>query len=129
MGIRMALGARGRDVVAMVVGIVLPLTLAGIAIGVVLAMAATRLMSSLPFGVRSMDPITFAAVVVILVTMALLAAFLSACGADGPDGGFAGSVSHFRKSVMLMVRLSPFSSEPGGGFVACARYPDSEVER
>jgi putative ABC transport system permease protein len=85
IGIRMALGATQRDVLRMVVGAAMRLALSGVAIGLLAALAATRLMSSLLFGVRSSDPLTFAAVAVILVGTALLATYLPARRATRVD--------------------------------------------
>jgi putative ABC transport system permease protein len=81
----MALGATQRDVLRMVVGAAMRLALSGVAIGLLAALAATRLMSSLLFGVRSSDPLTFAAVAAILVGTALLATYLPARRATRVD--------------------------------------------
>jgi putative ABC transport system permease protein len=85
IGIRMALGATQHDVMRMVVGAAMRLAFGGVAIGLVAALAATRLMSSLLFGVRSSDPLTFAAVAAILVGTALVATYLPARRATRVD--------------------------------------------
>ena len=85
IGIRMALGATRRDVLAMVLGGALRLAGAGVAIGVLLAAAATQLLSSLLFGVRSTDPGTFGATIAILLAAALTAAYLPARRATRVD--------------------------------------------
>jgi putative ABC transport system permease protein len=76
MGLRMALGAQPWTVLALVLREAGKLTALGLAAGLALALAATRLMASLLFGVGSADPATFAAVAVGLAAVALLAAYL-----------------------------------------------------
>ena len=78
IGIRMALGAQVADVRTLFLRHGLWLTGVGIALGVVVAFALTRLMSSLLFGVGPMDPITYAAVSGALACVALLATYLPA---------------------------------------------------
>jgi len=85
IGIRMALGATRRDVLAMVLGGALRLAGAGVAIGVLLAAAATQLLSSLLFDVRSTDPGTFGATVALLLAAAVMAAYLPARRATRVD--------------------------------------------
>jgi putative ABC transport system permease protein len=76
IGIRMALGAQRRDVLRMVVGQSMRLTLAGIGIGAAGALALTRLMSGLLFATKPVDPVTFAAVSGVLAAVAALASYL-----------------------------------------------------
>jgi predicted permease len=78
IGIRMALGAQDREVTRMFVRHALALTAAGVVCGLGVAPALTRLMSSLLFGVRSVDPVTYAAVSLGLVATAALAAYIPA---------------------------------------------------
>ncbi|HSG40519.1 MAG TPA: ABC transporter permease [Thermoanaerobaculia bacterium] len=78
IGVRMALGARRRDISRMVLREGLAITLLGIAVGVAGALAVTRLMLALLFGVSPTDPATFAAVPVLLAGVALLASWLPA---------------------------------------------------
>ncbi|MDT7604748.1 MAG: putative transport system permease protein [Acidobacteriota bacterium] len=78
IGIRMALGAQARDVVRLVVGQGLRLTLAGIIVGLAGAFALTRLMTTLLFGVTATDPATFVAIPLLLVAVALAACFIPA---------------------------------------------------
>lgn len=85
IGVRMALGAGAKDVVSAVVRKGLALALLGTFIGVGLALALTRLVSSLLFGVTPTDPTTFAAVVAILVTVAFFACYFPARRAANID--------------------------------------------
>ena len=84
-GVRMALGARPSDVRDLVVRGGAMLMLAGIVIGVAGALALTRLMSSLVFGVTTTDPVTYLSSVVMLATMALLASYIPARRATQVD--------------------------------------------
>jgi putative ABC transport system permease protein len=78
IGIRMALGAQKGDVLRMVVGQGIKLTLTGVAIGVIGALGLTRFLSSLLYGVRPTDPLTFTFVSLILIAVALLACYIPA---------------------------------------------------
>jgi putative ABC transport system permease protein len=78
IGIRMALGARGVDVLRTVLGRGLRLTLLGVAVGVGGAWTLTRLLSSLLYEVRPMDGLTLAYVSIVLTAVALLASYLPA---------------------------------------------------
>jgi putative ABC transport system permease protein len=78
MGIRLALGAQRRDLLKLVMGQGLTLTMIGIAAGLILAFALTRLLSSMLFGVSAADPITFVAIAALLAVVALMASFLPA---------------------------------------------------
>jgi putative ABC transport system permease protein len=78
IGVRVALGAHSRDVVAMILGQGLRTILIGIAIGFAGSLAITRTLQSLLFGVTATDPVTFAAVTLLLVTTALLACYIPA---------------------------------------------------
>jgi ABC-type antimicrobial peptide transport system permease subunit len=85
IGIRIALGAQRRDVLKLVVGRGLALTLVGAPVGVAGAFGLTRLMANLLFGVMATDPLTFIGVSVLLVVMALLACYLPARRATKVD--------------------------------------------
>jgi ABC-type antimicrobial peptide transport system permease subunit len=83
IGIRMALGAPQDSVVGMFVRYALVLAGAGVGLGLAVALPLTRLMSSLLFEVRPIDPATYLAVAAVLVTSALLASYLPARRATG----------------------------------------------
>ncbi|HLW78542.1 MAG TPA: ABC transporter permease, partial [Terriglobia bacterium] len=76
IGIRMALGARHAELVGIFVGQALGLTGVGVVCGLAAALALTRSMSSLLFGVKSVDPVTYGAVSLGLVVTAALASYL-----------------------------------------------------
>jgi putative ABC transport system permease protein len=78
IGIRMALGAQRRDILEMVMRQGITAVLTGVAIGVVAALALTRLMASLLFGVHAADAMTFASVAVLLTCVALAASYIPA---------------------------------------------------
>jgi predicted permease len=78
IGIRVALGATGVDVLKLVLGQAIRLALIGVAIGLAAAFAFTRLLSSLLFGVSPTDPLTFAVICVILIAVALMASYVPA---------------------------------------------------
>jgi putative ABC transport system permease protein len=81
----MALGAQSGDVLRMVVRQGMGITLIGVGIGLAGAFAATRVMSSLLFGVGTHDPITFVAIPLILAGVALVACFIPALRATKVD--------------------------------------------
>jgi len=76
IGIRMALGARNRDVLKLILGHGMALTVSGLAIGVLASLVVTRLMESLLFGVPAVDVVTYATVAVFLTCVALLACYV-----------------------------------------------------
>ena len=78
IGIRMALGARRQEVLLLVMGQGAKLALAGVAIGIAGGLTLTRLMSGLLYGVHATDPVTYGAVAILLMLVALVACFLPA---------------------------------------------------
>ena len=78
IGIRVAMGARRPDVLRMVLGQGMRLTLVGIGVGLMGAAAASRMLSSKLFGVTPTDPVTFAAVALLLMGVALAACYVPA---------------------------------------------------
>ncbi|HEY3137526.1 MAG TPA: ABC transporter permease [Blastocatellia bacterium] len=85
IGIRMALGAEPKDVVALVVRQGMIMTLIGVGVGLAGAFAATRVMSSLLFGVSAHDPLTFAGISLLLGAVAFMASFVPARRATRVD--------------------------------------------
>ena len=84
-GIRMALGAGAANLLRMVLRQGLTPVLVGLAAGVVAAMSAGRLMSSLLFGVSAHDPLTFGTVVLVVATVATLGCYIPARRASRLD--------------------------------------------
>jgi putative ABC transport system permease protein len=85
IGVRMALGATAREVLALVLGQGLRLVVVGLALGLLTAMALARVIQSMLFGISATDPLTFAAVSAILAAVALLATYLPARRATRVD--------------------------------------------
>jgi len=85
IGIRMALGAERGDVLRTVAAQGLRITMVGVVVGIAAGAAVTRFLSSLLFGLKPNDPITFAGVSLILIAVALLACYLPARRATKVD--------------------------------------------
>ncbi|MFN2455432.1 MAG: ABC transporter permease [Pyrinomonadaceae bacterium] len=89
IGIRMALGARSVDVLKLIVREAMLLALAGVAVGLLGAFMATRVLAGLLYGVSATDPVTFACVACVLFFVALLASYIPARKATRIDPNVA----------------------------------------
>jgi putative ABC transport system permease protein len=78
IGVRMALGATPRSVVRLIVGQGMRVVAVGVAVGLAGALLVTRLMTNVVYGIRVTDPVTYAAVSVLLVVVALVASYVPA---------------------------------------------------
>ena len=85
IGVRMALGAAGRDVFGLIVRQGMTLVLGGLVAGVAGALGMARLLTNLLFGVDSTDPVTFAATIFLMTAVALLACWIPARRATKVD--------------------------------------------
>ncbi len=78
IGLRLALGARPRDALGLILWQGLRLVALGAVVGVVAALAITRLLKTFLFGVSATDPVIFAAIIIVLLSVALLACYIPA---------------------------------------------------
>lgn len=85
IGIRVALGAQRNEVFRLIIFQGGKLALAGLAIGIIFALAFTRMMASLLYGITASDPVTFIAVAIVLTLVALLACYIPARRATRVD--------------------------------------------
>jgi putative ABC transport system permease protein len=85
IGLRMALGAERRNVIRMVLGQGMAMTLTGVVVGILASLALTRLMSGLLFGVTATDPITFAVCAGLVMVVSLIATYAPAAKASRVD--------------------------------------------
>lgn len=85
LGIRIALGAQRRDVLRLVLNHGMKMALSGVALGLVVAVGLTRLMTKMLYGVSATDPATFAVITLLLMTVALMACLIPAWRAAQVD--------------------------------------------
>ena len=85
IGVRVALGARAPDVVRLLVREGTMFAVGGVAIGLIVAIVSTRLVASWLYGVGATDPMTFAAVAVAMIAVALAASWVPAYRASRTD--------------------------------------------
>jgi ABC-type antimicrobial peptide transport system permease subunit len=85
LGIRIALGAQRRDVLRLVLSHGLKMALGGVALGLIVSLGLTRLLTRMLFGVSATDPMTFVTITLLLMTVALLACFVPAWRATQVD--------------------------------------------
>jgi putative ABC transport system permease protein len=85
LGVRLALGAQRRDVLRLVLTHGMKMALGGVALGLVVALGLTRLISKMLYGVSATDPVTFVVITLLLMTVALAACFIPAWRATQVD--------------------------------------------
>jgi ABC-type antimicrobial peptide transport system permease subunit len=87
LGVRIALGASRREVVQLIVGSALRVTIVGAALGITVALALSRLMRSLLFGVSASDPWTYGAAAALIIGVGIAASWIPARRATAIDPG------------------------------------------
>jgi len=79
------LGAQGRDILKLIIGQGMRLVILGVGIGLVASLALARLIEKLLFGVSSTDPVTFALIALLIITVAFVACWIPARRATKVD--------------------------------------------
>jgi ABC-type antimicrobial peptide transport system permease subunit len=85
LGVRIALGARRKDILRLVVNHGMKMALGGVAVGLLAALGLTRLLAQMLYGVSATDPATFTVIALLLAAVALAACFIPAWRATRVD--------------------------------------------
>jgi putative ABC transport system permease protein len=125
IGIRMALGAKGSDVLRMIIRQGMQPVIVGIVLGVACAYGASRVLTSYVFGVTTSDPLTFATVVALLAAVALVATTVPARRAVRVDPTRVLNSMYVRPTCPAVFVPWPPSSSPLRSRLAASRRPSS----
>ena len=117
IGLRMALGAQVRDVLRLIVSQGMRMVMIGLVLGLVGALALTRVFASLLLGVGTTDPLTFVGVAILLLAIALLACWIPARrGKSGSAGGPAARMNRGRFKLSSATQRLSFSPSFSQGY-------------